>query len=252
MMATRWNWLVGLAALLAAWVPGPPAAADTRRGASAMTEPTATALLLDYFDQFLRERDVEAFRRAVRARYTEGTLERLVRSGPVAARRAAVVALGLVGGLASNATVAHALSDSDPVVRRFAQNALWAIWFRADTPENNAELERVRLLIGGEHLDEAIAAAGRLIGRAPRFAEAYNQRAIAYFASGRFEDSAADCRRALERNPYHIGALAGLGQCFIELGRRDEALEVFRRAFELQPFNDDLRQAIDVLEAPER
>ena len=50
------------------------------------------------------------------------------------------------------------------------------------------------------------------------------------------------------RNPYHIGALAGLGKCYLELGRRAEAITIFRHALDLQPFDDDLRQTIVVLE----
>ena len=51
--------------------------------------------------------------------------------------------------------------------------------------------------------------AARLIARAPKFAEAYNQRAIALFIQRRFEEEREDCRRVLELNPYHIGAVSG-------------------------------------------
>ena len=40
---------------------------------------------------------------AVRARYTEGTLQRLVAADDVRIRRAAVLALGLIGTIDSNA-----------------------------------------------------------------------------------------------------------------------------------------------------
>jgi tetratricopeptide (TPR) repeat protein len=227
------------------------AGADTRHGALSMPEPSTTALLVDYFEEFLEGRDVEIFRRRVLSRYTEATLSRLAVSGDETSRRAAVLALGLVGSFQSNPVVARALRDPDPVVRRLAQNALWAIWFRADSPQNNAALERIRLLNERQHLDDAIRAASHLIERAPHFAEAYNQRAIAYFGKGLYSDSAADCRLVIERNPFHIGALAGLGKCYLEMGRTSEALGIFRKAFELQPFDDDLRQTIQVLEASE-
>jgi tetratricopeptide (TPR) repeat protein len=217
-----------------------------------MPEASSSVLLLNYFEDFLKDRDVEAFRARVLARYTEGTLARLLQSGTESARRAAVVALGLIGSYESNSVVARSLRDRDPVVRRLAQNALWAIWFRADTPENNAELDRVRLLLNQGLAEEAILRATTLIHRSPRFAEAYNQRAIAYYGLKRFPDSAADCRRVIERNPFHIGALSGLGKCYIEMGLRDEALAAYRRAYELQPFDDDLKSTIQVLEAAGR
>jgi tetratricopeptide (TPR) repeat protein len=210
------------------------------------------SLLVDYYEAFLRDRDIGAFHRNVSARFNEGTLARVLQAGETQARRASALALGLFGGFASNAAVARGLRDADPIVRKLADNALWAIWARADTPENNEALERIKALIGRGRLDEAVDQADRLISRAPGFAEAYNQRAIARFFQARFADSVEDCRRVLERNPYHTGALGGMGQCLIQLGRQDEAIATFRRALKIQPYNDTLRETITNLEAENR
>jgi Flp pilus assembly protein TadD len=220
-----------------------------RTGARGMLEPHTGSLLVDYFETFLRDHDIDSFRLHVRARYTEGTLARLVGSPNIHARRAAVLAMGLIGTFESNPVVARALRDSDPTVRELAEHALWAIWFRADTPANNETLEKVRNLIGRNQFDQAVDLATRLIVRAPDFAEAYNQRAFALFLKGRFAESAADCRRVLERNPYHIGALSGLGKCQIQLDQRGEALKTFRRALKVQPYSEGLRQLVSALEA---
>ena len=224
---------------------------STRIGAPGMLEPLTGSLLVDYYEAFLRDQDIEAFRRNVSARYNEGTLARLLQAGEPRARRASVLALGLFGGFGSNAAVARALKDTDPTVRTLADNALWAIWFRADTFENNEALERIRALVNRRRFDDAIEQADRLIARAPGFAEAYNQRAIAHFFQGRFAESAEDCRNVLIHNPYHIGALGGMGQCLLQLGRRDEAIKTFRRALKIQPYNDGLRETIAELEAGE-
>ena len=220
----------------------------TRHGAPPMPEPDAPPLLVHYFESYLGDQDIEAFRLNVTARYNEGSLTRLARSQSAKARRAAILALGLVGSFEANAAVARGLRDPDATVRNLANSALWAIWFRADTPENNAALEEAHDLINRRRFDEAEALATRLVERAPKFAEAYNQRAIALFLRGRFAESEADCRRALELNPYHIGALGGLGQCYLRLDRRDEALATFRRALKLQPFSEGLRETVAALE----
>lgn len=214
-----------------------------------MFEPHTGSLLVTYYETFLKEQDIEHYRERVSSRYTEGTLCRLIETGSTQARRAAVLALGLFGSFQSNASVARALRDSDLTVRRIARDALWAIWFRADTPENNKALEQVSGLISRERADEAIELATRLVTRAPRFAEAYNQRAIAHFAQQNYEASAADCRQALELNPYHVGALGGLAQCQLKLGQPGEALKTYRRALKLQPYSGDLQQVISMLEA---
>jgi Flp pilus assembly protein TadD len=214
-----------------------------------MPEPHTGSLLVSYYETFLRDQDIESFRRTVSARYMEGTLTRLTEAADHQTRRAAVLALGLVGSFESNPAVARALRDDDATVRSLAENALWAIWFRADTPENNAALEQVALLIGHHKHQEAVDRASRLIERAPRFAEAYNQRAIAEYHLGRFRESAEDCKLVLERNPYHTGALAGMAKCLLRLNRRAEALEALRRAARLQPYDEQLRSFIAALEA---
>jgi len=214
-----------------------------------MGKPETGSLLVDYYATFLRDHNIDEFRQQVSSRYNEGTLGRLVESGSQEARRAAVLALGLFGTFQSNAVVARGLRDSDPTVRELADNALWAIWFRADTPENNATLEKVRLLIRHERLDEAIKLADQLVGRAPTFAEAYNQRAIAHFLLKQYEASAEDCRRVLQHNPYHFGALGGLAQCQLQLDQRREAIKTLRRALRLQPYSKGLREFVSSLEA---
>jgi tetratricopeptide (TPR) repeat protein len=217
-----------------------------------MLQPLTGSLLVDFYEAFLRNQDIEAFRRNVSARYNEGTLARLLQAGDLQARRASVLALGLYGGFGCNAAVAKGLRDSDPTVRTLADNALWAIWFRADTSENNEALEQIRALVNRRRYDDAIDQADRLIARAPGFAEAYNQRAIAHFFLGQFAESVEDCKLVLERNPYHTGALAGMGQGLLRLGRLDEAIKTFRRALKIQPYNDGLRETIAELEAGNR
>jgi tetratricopeptide (TPR) repeat protein len=240
--------VVALASLLALAPASAALPHASRHGAASMPPPHTAALLVDYYEAFRRDRDLGAFRLNVLGRYSEGTLARLVQSGDAPARRAAVLALGLVGSYRVNEVVGKALRDPDASVRSLAENALWAIWFRADTPENNACLQQVHDLINRGRSAEAIDLATRLIDRAPGFAEAYNQRAIAHFGLGHFADSAADCRRVLERNPYHIGALAGLGKCYLQLHDRDAAIKALRRALKLQPYSDELRETISALE----
>jgi len=214
-----------------------------------MLEPHTGSLLVDYFETYLRDHDIDAFRQHVASRYQEGTLARLIESPNPQARRAAVLALGLYGSMAVNPAVARALKDTDPTVRSLADNALWAIWLRADTPESNATLEKVGGLIRQQRFEEAVGLATRLIERSPQFAEAHNRRAIARFYLGRFQESADDCRAVLERNPYHIGALSGLAKCQLALGQRVRAVETLRRASKLQPFNTELKRWVSELEA---
>jgi len=219
-------------------------------GVSSMSEAHTRSLLVEYFKDFFRTRDLDEFRNRVAARYNEGTLGRILAGSPdVAARRAAILSLGILGSFKqSNTVLGKALRDNDLVVRSMAEDALWAIWFRADTPEHNQMLERVRHSISQEQLEQAETLSTRLIADAPNFAEAYNQRALVYFLQGRFAESSEDCQRVLFRNHYHIGAIEGLAKCQLGLNRPRDALKSLRRALKLRPHNSALRESIQELE----
>ena len=189
------------------------------------------------------------FKRSIEARYNEATLQKLLRWHTTEVREAAVLALGLVGTIKVNASLAACLHDEDAEVRRLAGEALWSIWFRADLPENNAELQRVILLKPEEvgH-DMILADFEALLRRAPRFAEAYNQRGIFHFRCGEYSRSAANCDRALRLNPCHFGAASGLGQCFMRQKKLRAALRGFRRALRINPNLDGVRDTIASIE----
>jgi tetratricopeptide (TPR) repeat protein len=242
---------LAVASLIAAWAaiglvaaPGGTVRPGLTHGGRGQDE--AGSLLSEYYRRFLDDQDIEAFRDRADARYSEGALCRLLTDSPgVTTRRAAVVALGSLGTFPrSNPVLGRALRDSDPDVRRLAAGALWSLWFRADTPENNQALLEVVASFHRGDLSRAEALATRLIGVAPRFAEAYNQRAFIAFEQGRFDDSERDCRRVLELNPYHFGALDGLAQCQLQMDRPAQALETLRRASRLQPYNLGIQQSI--------
>ena len=219
-------------------------------GVSSMSEAQSGSLLVEYFKDFLESRDVDSFRNRVALRYNEGTLGRILAASPdVSARRAAVLSLGILGSFEqSNPVLGKALRDDDVAVRSMAEDALWAILFRADTPEHNQTLERVRNSISRKQLDQAETMVNRLIADSPNFAEAYNQRAFVYFLQGRFAESAEDCQRVLARNPFHIGAVEGLAKCQLGLNRPRDALKSLCRALKLRPHNSALRESIHELE----
>jgi tetratricopeptide (TPR) repeat protein len=184
------------------------------------------------------------FRAAVRARYTEGTLVRLLGADDVRTRRAAVLALGLVGTIESNAAVAGRLTDPDPLVQRFASDALWEVWFRGGTPEQNLALHQAV-----RQADAAARAAlDALIADAPEYAEAYNQRAIWLFKRGEYARAVADCETVLRLNPFHFGAAAGMGQCYLKMKKPRAALRAFRQALDLNPTLDHLHDTIRTLQ----
>jgi tetratricopeptide (TPR) repeat protein len=218
------------------------------KGVLGRTEPLVNPVLLGYYESFLESQDIDTFLQNILARYNDSTLLRLLESSQVEARRASVLALGLMGGPQCNGPVAARMKDSDPVVRRFAENALWGIWFRSDSPANNEELTAVRNLLTEERFEEAMIRVNALIAKAPQFAEAWNQRAILHFTRGDLQKSVDDCREVVKRNPYHFGAMSGMAQSLMKLGKPNEALDVFKTQIKIQPHNEAVQAAIDSLE----
>ena len=189
------------------------------------------------------------YKRAVEARYNEPTLERLLYSHDPDVRQAAILALGMMGSIKVNAAVAARLHDEDPTAQQLASDALWAIWQRADAPDNVQELQRLMRLVAAEaRPEDVLAGFEALIRKAPRFAEAYNQRAVYHFLRGDYARSINDCEKVMRLNPCHFGAASGMGQCFMKLKKLRAALRIYRRANRINPKLDGIREAIQSLE----
>lgn len=206
------------------------------------------ALLTEYYERYLQDQDSTAFIRRTSARYTVGTLERLLEHPRRDVRRSAAMALGYLATYGSNQALGRALCDDDRTVRLLAESGIRNLWTRAGSAEQRQRLGVVIQLNLSQQYSEAILCATELIEEASHFAEVWNQRAIAQYNLGRFAESIRDCHQALEINPYHFGAAAGMGQCYLQLGQRVYALESFRRALRLNPNLEGIRAGIAHLE----
>jgi tetratricopeptide (TPR) repeat protein len=163
-------------------------------------------------------------------------------------RRAAASRLGDIGTMDDVATLVAALRDSDRDTRDQAEQALWEIWARSGDKEVDALYRTGVAQMSAGDLDQAIITFSRIIELKPDFAEGWNKRATAYFLVGELRKSLADCAEVMKRNPYHFGALAGYAQIYIRLENYDRALDYARRALEVNPNLQGIRQSIEVLE----
>lgn len=223
-----------------------------------------TPLLLEYYNQLPERQDdeetrqwtrrlrlgLEKFKHAAEKRYTEGTLQRLLYSSSGCVRQASVLALGMIGSMKANKSLAAMLHDRDTTVRQLASEGLWSLWFRADNSLNNKELQRLIRQSGSEERppEQILAGFEALLKKSPRFAEAYNQRAIYYFRIGEMQKAIADCETVLKLNPYHFGASGGLAQCYMKLKKHRAALKAFRRTYNINPNLEGIPQTIRSLE----
>lgn len=200
------------------------------------------------YQRYLNHEDSATFISQVASSYTIGTLERLAEFGQRTSRRAATMALGLLGDYRSNDVMGRRLSDEDRGVRMLAENGIRELWYRDGSETQRQMLQVVIRYNNAEQPAIATKLAGELIDEAPFFAEAWNQRAIAHFQRGRYDDSANDCFQTLELNPYQFSSAVGMGQCYLELSEPQPALDCFRRALKLNPCLEDVRAQVTYLE----
>jgi tetratricopeptide (TPR) repeat protein len=192
-------------------------------------------VLFRYYAKYLSDEDSAGFIKRVSQRYTIATLERLAERGPRQSRRAATMALGFLADFSSNTVLGRRLRDSDRGVRLLAENGLREIWCRDGSDTQQLWMRKLIRLNVSKQSPLAIEQASLLIDEAPWFAEAWNQRAIAYYRVGRYAESAGDCHQTLELNPYHFAAAVGMANCYLQLNDGYAALECFRRALKLNP-----------------
>lgn len=160
------------------------------------------------------------------------------------ARKVAALAYGLVGGECSLSKLVPLLKDPDAVLAQMAEHAMWSVWFRLGSPDANHQVCRGTRALNRHDYDHAIEHFTRAIEIDPKFAEAYNQRAIAKFLQERYGECIDDCRRCVELMPFHFGALAGLGHCYAHEGRLVPALRCYEKALTINPRMEDVRQTI--------
>lgn len=196
----------------------------------------------------LERRDAEALASVVRAHCNTSELCTLMRTGTLDARKAVCLTLGLVGGADCTGCLARALRDDDDDVAELAEHALWSIWFRLGSPEATKELQRGMEQLQNNAFPQSVPPLTRAIEADPGFAEAHNQRAIAYFMMEDWPMALSDCQRAVELMPIHFGALAAAGHCHAQLGRLAEAADCYRGALAVNPRMHAVAGALEKLD----
>lgn len=203
--------------------------------------------LCNIYRRYLDNQDSAAFIGKVSQIYTQATLQRLAENPAREIRRAAILALGFIGNYEANHTLGMALHDEDRTVRMVAENGIRNIWTRAGNCSDRQCLGVIVRLNAAKQFKEAVRRASELIEKSAWFAEAWNQRAIAFFSMSQYVESIRDCHQALEINPYHFAAAAGMGQAYLQLGNHVSALECFRRSLRLNPNLEGVRVQIERL-----
>lgn len=142
------------------------------------------------------------------------------------------------------AELSKRLMDDVSEVRGLAEQAMWQVWFRSGNGQADAMLHASMELIGAHEFNEAAKKLAAALAIVPDFAEAYNQRAIIHYHRRQFGKSIKDCKEVIKRNPYHFGALSGMGQCYQHLGNTGQAIKAYERALRINPNMEGVRRTL--------
>lgn len=200
----------------------------------------------------LRNGDAAALAQMVKVRWKARELCPLLRDSDADVRRVAAVTLGLVGDMRVVSCLTGALHDADPQVNQMAEHGLWSIWFRSGSVQAHQPFREGVAMLAAESYPPAVACFEQATRIDPRFAEAFNQRAIAHFFLSEWELAINACRSAITLVPVHFGAIAGMGHCYTQLGELRRALACYRRALEINPRMPAIIQMIQRLEGHAR
>jgi len=178
---------------------------------------------------------IEETMACVRLRWTSPQILALLSHSSSDVRKMAALALSLIGDSGAVKPLAIALHDADPMVTQMAEHALWSLWLRMGASRavclvkaGNIHLHHGNFVCATEKFSHAIQTD-------PQFAEAYNQRAIAYYLTERFTESIEDSKRALALMPQHFGAMSGMGHCYSHIEKWHDARHCYRMALAIHP-----------------
>ncbi|PRY94752.1 Tetratricopeptide repeat-containing protein [Hasllibacter halocynthiae] len=123
------------------------------------------------------------------------------------------------------------------------------LWSRSGSQSVDYLLKRGRDALEDQDPEAAIDHLSAAIDHAPDFAQPYVDRAEAYYLAGRPGLALYDLRRAIELEPRHYDALAGMGLVLSELDEPEIALEALRGALAIHPAYPDVEALIEMIEA---
>lgn len=181
--------------------------------------------------------------------YAWGTVNRTealkkIASPRLEERRQGYGRLADVGTMEDIPTLLSALTDDEDIIRGVAEQSIWGIWMRANDSTADPMFQTALDLTHQMKLDEAEDKFDQLLLLVPDFAEGWHRRGEVKVMGDRWREAERDFAKALELNPYHFGALEGLGHCSMRTGRNGEAIQYFERALELNPNLDGVFEAL--------
>ncbi|KAG0555078.1 hypothetical protein KC19_12G142700 [Ceratodon purpureus] len=158
------------------------------------------------------------------------------RTGSLGQRMTALAAMGELGDHRALPVLLEGLRDKNPFLVEQTEKAMWKIFMRSGREDIDQKLQDgVELLTTKDGYRKAKNILTEIINEAPSFAEGFNKRATVNYLLEEYDEAIKDCYSTLELNPYHFGALSGMGLCYAARRELESALFWFEKAVALHP-----------------
>jgi tetratricopeptide (TPR) repeat protein len=142
---------------------------------------------------------------------------------------------------------AHLATAGSEEVAQLTSQAIEHVWLTSGSDTVDLLMERALKAINEKKIDVALKLLDGVVDLAPDYPEGWNRRAFVYYTKNDIERSLGDLRRVLSLDPSHFKALEGLAQVLRELDYKKEALQVYRRLLEVNPYMSGAKSAVDEL-----
>jgi tetratricopeptide (TPR) repeat protein len=123
------------------------------------------------------------------------------------------------------------------------EQAIQQVWLQSGSPSIDILMQRGMEAFGEKDYDKAYFYFNEVVVLAPGFSEGWHKRATVYYLKDNFSRALSDLEQVLRLEPRQFFAMGGLALMLEELGDKKGALEVFRRALDVNPWMDGATQA---------
>ena len=137
-------------------------------------------------------------------------------------------------------------APDEEAARNFAA-AIQRVWLRSGSDTADLLMGRAVQAMAGKDMKLAETVLDSVVGVEPGWAEGWYKRATVRFLDDDLAGAMTDLDRALQLEPRHFEALAGLGAILQKSGLDKRALEAYRRALEVYPEQPELKKQVEKL-----
>ena len=117
------------------------------------------------------------------------------------------------------------------------EKKIWNIWItKGSEQKTNLEMSKGVILLNNGNLNKALKVFLNLCKIEPEWAEPFNKVATIKFLQKDYLTSIKYIKLTLEKERRHFGAISGLAQINLRLGRFENALNNINQALKIHPF----------------